>query len=556
MVTLNRSSLKYPQTREAWAKAGVTLPSFDLDAMLRKTKEAPRWVHFGTGNIFRGYIARLQQDLLELGLAETGIIAVAPYDTEVVERIYVPHDNLSLLVSLYPYGRMERRIIASVAEALRTDREADRMALRRIFASPSLQMASFSITEKGYAIRDIRGEYLEQVKADVANGPEQSRHAMGIVASLLFERYRRGAFPIALVSMDNFRANGDKLKGAVCEIAEHWAERGFVPQGFIDYLNDCGRLSFPWSMIDKIVPRPSEKVAQELTALGIADMKPIITGKNTYIAPFVNAEVPEYLVVEDSFPAGRPALERAGVFFVDRSTVDKAERMKVATCLNPLHTALAIFGCLLGYDSIAREMADPDLVLLVKKIGYDEGLPVVADPGIIDPKSFLDEVINVRFANPFVLDSPQRIATDTSQKIPVRFGHTIRAYMEGKGSSESKGASGLTFIPLVIAAWFRYLLGVDDSLLPMKVSPDPQLAYLQASLSGIEVGKPESYRGQLQKLLCNEALFSVDIRDAGLDDKIETMFKALITGKGAVRATLREYLGRKGNDRDSTGTTF
>lgn len=556
MVRLDRSSLKNPEDRKAWINAGVALPSFDLDSMLRKTKEAPRWVHFGTGNIFRGYIARLQQELLEHGLAETGIVAVSPYDGEVVEKIYVPHDNLSLLVSLYPDGKIEKKIIASIAEALRTDREADRRALRHMFASPSLQMASFSITEKGYAIKNIEGEYLEPAKADIVNGPEQSRHAMGIVAALLLERYRRGAFPIALVSMDNFRANGDKLKSAVCEIAERWAERGFVPPGFIEYLKDGARVSFPWSMIDKIVPRPSEKVAHELTESGIADMKPIVTGKNTYIAPFVNAEVPEYLVIEDDFPAGRPPLERAGVFFVDRPTVDKAERMKVATCLNPLHTALAIFGCLLGYDSIAAEMADPDLVLLVKKIGYDEGLPVVADPGIIDPKSFIDEVINVRFANPFILDTPQRIATDTSQKMPVRFGQTIRAYMEGKGSSTLKGASSLTFIPLVIAAWFRYLLGVDDCLLPMSVSSDPQLEYLQASLSGIEVGKPETYRGQLQKLLRNETLFLVDIRDAGLDDKIEAMFRAFIGGKGAVRATLKNYLGRKGKDRDSTGTTF
>lgn len=90
--------------------------------------------------------------------------------------------------------------------------------------------------------------------------------------------------------------------------------------------------------------------------------------------------------------------------------------MKVTTSLNPLHTALAVTGCLLGYQSISAEMQDDDLVGLIKGIGYLEGLPVVENPGIIDPKQFIDEVINKRLPNPYIPDTPQRIATDTSQK--------------------------------------------------------------------------------------------------------------------------------------------
>ncbi len=100
-------------------------------------------------------------------------------------------------------------------------------------------------------------------------------------------------------------------------------------------------------------------VEEALTAAGIEGMAPVVTTKNTYIAPFVNAEVPQYLVVEDRFPNGRPPLERAGVYLTDRQTVNDTERMKVTTCLNPLHTALAVYGCLLGYDSIARRNAGP-----------------------------------------------------------------------------------------------------------------------------------------------------------------------------------------------------
>ena len=96
-------------------------------------------------------------------------------------------------------------------------------------------------------------------------------------------------------------------------------------------------------MIDKITPRPSEQIADDLEALGVEKMQPVITGKKTYIAPFVNAEKPQYLVIEDSFPNGRPALEKGfGVYMADRNTVNLSERMKVTVCLNPVHSATGL----------------------------------------------------------------------------------------------------------------------------------------------------------------------------------------------------------------------
>src|SRR5699024_6017700 len=142
----------------------------------------------------------------------------------------------------------------------------------------------------------------------------------------------------------------------------------------------------PWSMIDKITPRPDADVQKMLEEDGFEDPDLIITSRNTYTSPFVNAEEAEYLVIEDAFPNGRPPLEEAGVYFTDHETVDKAEMMKVTTSLNPLHTALAIYGNLLGYSFIHEEMKDPELNALVKKIGYDEGLPVVVYQGIINHK--------------------------------------------------------------------------------------------------------------------------------------------------------------------------
>ena len=196
--------------------------------------------------------------------------------------------------------------------------------------------------------------------------------------------------------------------------AKAWEENGTAKEGFLSYVTDPGRVSFPWTMIDKITPRPDPSVEALLKKDGIEGLDPVITTKKTYAAPFVNAEESEYLVIEDRFPNGRPALEKGGFIFTDRETVDKVEKMKVCTCLNPLHTALAVFGCLLGYDLISKEMSDPVLKKLVETIGYKEGLPVVVNPGILDPKEFIDTVLNVRVPNPFMPDTPQRIATDTS----------------------------------------------------------------------------------------------------------------------------------------------
>src|SRR5699024_7916165 len=127
------------------------------------------------------------------------------------------------------------------------------------------------------------------------------------------------------------------------------------------------KVSFPWSMIDKITPHPNIDVKEELEDDGIKDTEILVTSRNSRVASFVNAEETEYLVIEDEFPNGRPKLEKSGVIFTDRKNVDKIETMKVTTCLNPLHTTLAIFGCLLGYTTIHETIKDKELSRLVEK---------------------------------------------------------------------------------------------------------------------------------------------------------------------------------------------
>ena len=432
-----------------------------------------------------------------------------------------------MLVSLKSTGTIEKKVIASVTESLKDDYQfADWARLVEIFRNPSLQMISFTITEKGYSVNP----------ADLERGLKPVL-AMGKVAALLLERYNAGQLPLTVQSMDNCSHNGDKVKAGVIQYVKKWVADGLAPAGFEAYVLDETKITFPWSMIDKITPRPHEKVQAMLAADGFEDNYTLQTEKHTFTAPFVNAEETEYLVIEDNYTNGRPPLELGGVMYTDRKTVDMVETMKVTTCLNPLHTAMSIYGCMLGYTLISAEMADPDIRSFIQKLGYIEAMPVVTDPGVLNPYEFIGAVLNRRLPNPFMPDAPQRIAMDTSQKLAIRFGETLKKYQE-RGLDKSN----LVLIPLVLAGYARYLRGIDDNGNAFEPSPDPLLAELQQIVAGLEVKEGEQDFSCLKKLYSRTDVFGVDVYAMGLGEQIEGMVRELYAGPGAVRKTLHKYV--------------
>lgn len=529
------------KNREAWEKAGITLPGYDVEKVSEKARKEPEWVHFGIGNIFRIFIGGIADGLLEEGVLDRGITCVETFDYDVVDKIYDPYDNLGLSVILHGDGVREYKVLGSLAEAVKAQSSDPEQwnRLKEIFRSTSLQMVSFTITEKGYALQKADGTWLPYVKADIENGPERANGAMAVLVAMLFERYQAGKYPLALVSMDNCSRNGEKLRESVLTMAEEWQKKGFVDADFLAYVSDEQTVAFPWTMIDKITPRPSEQIAADLEKLGVENMQPVITGKKTYIAPFVNAEKPQYLVIEDSFPNGRPALEKGfGVYLADRNTVNLSERMKVTVCLNPVHSATGPLGVVLGYDLFAHMLnTNEDMMKMARMVAYDEGLPVVEDPGILSPQAFVDELFNDRFPNEYLGDTNLRLAVDVSQMVGIRFGETIKAHVAKYGN-----ASRFTAIPLGIAGWLRYMLAVDDEGRDYELAPDPMNEELQEQLGDIVVGKPETLKDQLKPVLSNERLFFTDLYKAGVGEKVEEMFREMIAGKGAVKATLHKYI--------------
>ncbi|MBQ8097671.1 MAG: mannitol dehydrogenase family protein [Prevotella sp.] len=513
-----------------WEQKGYQLPKFDIKAVREKTYKEPTWVHFGGGNIFRAFPAAILNDALNTGKYDRGVIVAETFDFEVGEKAYAPYDNLSLLVSLQSDGNIEKKVIASITEVLKADyADKDWQRLQEIFRNPTLQMISFTITEKGYTWNED----------DLARGLEPL-FAMGKVTRLLLERFLAGELPLTVQSMDNCSHNGDRVKAGVMAYAERWVKEELAPADFLTYLKDEKKVTFPWSMIDKITPRPHQKVKELLEADGFEDNNYIETTRHTFTAPFVNAEEVQYLVIEDNYTNGRPPLDLGGALYTTREIVDKVETMKVTTCLNPLHTAMSIYGCMLCYTLISAEMQDEDLRSFIQKIGYIEAMPVVVDPGVLNPYEFIGAVLNKRLPNPFMPDAPQRIAMDTSQKLPIRFGETIKKYI-----ARGLDMQNLVLIPLVLAGYARYLKGIDDQGQPFEPSPDPMLAELQAIVAPLEVGKPEQDYSCLKQLYTRKDVFGLDLYEAGLGQLIETMVRELFAGKGAVRQTLHKYVAAR-----------
>ena len=201
---------------------------------------------------------------------------------------------------------------------------------------------------------------------------------------------------------------------------------------------------------------------------------------------------------------------------------------------------MSIYGCMLDYTLISAEMGDPDLRPFVQKLGYIEAMPVVTDPGVLNPYEFIGDVINRRLPNPFMPDAPQRIAMDTSQKLPIRFGETIKKYV-----ARGLDKRNLVLIPLTLAGYARYLKGLKDDLTPFEPSPDPMLQELQAIVAPLEIGRDDQDWSPLKKLYSRSDVFGLDLYEAGLGQQIEGMVKELYAGKGAVRATLHKYVSAR-----------
>jgi fructuronate reductase len=301
---------------------------------------------------------------------------------------------------------------------------------------------------------------------------------------------------------DNLTQNGRLVAGLIDVFAR---ERD---TGLAQWIAD--HVTFPSTMVDRIVPAATDgDLAAVRLALGVLDLAPVVC------EPF------KQWVIEGRFAVGRPQWEQAGAQFV--ANVEPFETMKLRL-LNGSHSAFAYLGFLAGYETIWQVAAQPDFIALMWRI-MDEATPTLTVPGDVDVAAYKDALVE-RFANPALPHRTQQIAMDGSQKLPQRILGTIRDNLAAGRPIDS--------CALVVAAWMRYVSGVDEVGRLIKV--DDPMADEFARIADLHRGDPAQF---VRALLGLHAIFDDDLStDRRFVDPVTAWLTSLFA-EGAARTVAR-----------------
>ena len=192
-------------------------------------------------------------------------------------------------------------------------------------------------------------------------------------------------------------------------------------------------VTFPNTMVDRIVPQTTTDDIDQLAASVLDDQAPVIC------EPF------RQWVIEDNFAAARPPWEAAGAQLVRDVSGFETAKLRL---LNATHSALAYLGLLCGYDTIHEAMADKELAGFARRLMQAEIAPLLTVPGELDLDGYIGSILR-RFANPAIAYRCSQVATDGSQKLPVRIFPSIKASL-----AAGRPPRGLA---TVVAAWLQCL---------------------------------------------------------------------------------------------------
>ena len=205
---------------------------------------------------------------------------------------------------------------------------------------PHVRIVTLTVTEKGYCHDPATGE-LDEAHPDIVHDlahPQQPQSAPGLIVEAL--RRRRAAGHRALHGAHLRQPSVQRPHGAPDPDALRRARRSPILAAFV-----ADEVACPSTMVDRIVPATTDEDRARIEkALGFRDAWPVVT------EPFTQ------WVIEDRFPQGRPAWEKAGAEFV--ADVEPYEQMKLRL-LNGSHSTLAYLGYLAGYETVSDAMADP-----------------------------------------------------------------------------------------------------------------------------------------------------------------------------------------------------
>lgn len=410
--------------------ASTALPSHVQQPHYDRQSLRSRIVHFGFGAFHRAHQALLTDRVLNAKGGDWGICEISLFNGDVLMSQLRAQDHLFTVLEKGPDGN-QPIIVGAVHECLNAKLDSLAAIIEK-FCEPQVAIVSLTITEKGYCLDPATGRLDTQnarIVHDLEN-PSEPHSAPGILVEALHRRRERGLQPFTVLSCDNIPDNGHVVKNAVLGMAQ---KRSPELAAWID-----AHISFPGTMVDRIVPAATEASLAEITqALGVDDPCAISC------EPFIQ------WVVEDNFVAGRPEWEVAGVQMVE--DVLPWEQMKLRM-LNGSHSFLAYLGYLAGYAHINECMEDEHFRQAARRLMLDEQAPTLRITDV-DLTTYADSLID-RFANPALQHRTWQIAMDGSQKLPQRMLDGIRVHLERH--------TVWPLLALGVAGWMRYVSGTDD----------------------------------------------------------------------------------------------
>lgn len=404
----------------------IQLPRYD------RQKVGQSIMHVGVGGFHRAHQAVYTDDLLnEGGDLDWGFIGVGllKHDARIYD-VMRAQDCLYTVVERSPEGDTAR-VIGSIVDFAFAPENREKVLEQ--MASPATRIVSLTITEGGYYI-DSKGNLdanHQDLQQDLAN-PHEPSCSFGYLLEALDRRRQRGLTPFTLMSCDNIQGNGEVARKMLTAFAEL---RDPQLRNWID--ENC---LFPNSMVDRITPATTD----ELRAL-VNERFDLDDGWPVMTEPF------KQWVIEDHFVQGRPKWEQVGAQMT--TDVLPYELMKLRL-LNATHQALCYIGMLEGYELVHETMEDPDIRTLCQKLMDDEATATLSPVPGVDLTEYKKSVIE-RFANSAIRDQLSRLAIYGSSGIPKFVLPSI--------VDQLKGGRPVKLLSFVIASWFRYLDGVDES---------------------------------------------------------------------------------------------
>lgn len=458
-------------------------------------------VHLGLGAFHRAHQAFYTEQVLNAGDLRWGIAGASLRASDTRDAL-APQDGL-YTVAVRDTAHTAYQVIGALTGLYVAPENP--ATLIKAMAQESVKIVSLTVTEKGYchdpATGDLNADHPD-IRHDLLH-PDQPKSALGFLLAALAERKRLGLAPFTVLTCDNLPANGHTLQKVMQQFTALARKdlASFVAQEVV----------FPSTMVDRIVPSTTDADRTWITqTLGVEDAWPIMT------EPFTQ------WVIEDRFPQGRPDWAAYGAELV--SDVLPYETMKLRL-LNGSHSTLAYLGYLAGYETVADSMADPALAHLVEDMMTHEITPVLTLPQGADVAAYRRSLL-ARFRNTALRHRTWQIAMDGSQKLPQRLLSTIRERLAGKAPIDR--------LALGVAAWMRYVTGMDEKGQPIDVR-DPLAGELRARADAAGMQAQALARA----LLGMEAIFGKDlpahpdfvvaVTDA-LDRLIRSGAKATIAG--------------------------